>query len=282
MGLLSAQMYLDSVQRRHLGETAAVLSDDVTDSRELRAALVGSMAELLRADHVASFVWDRESARFEAGVTSDADPSVVSRYEREAQFTDIIARSLRARMGPTRVCDVIPEKTLTRSPFFDSFLRPAGLYWGLNLFVVDDAVDLGDLRVWRSRARGNFTGEEVGMARILYPAIIAALRRCSARDSRSAPVGTRSASVTLLRELHGLSQRQAAVVLLVGEGHADKEVARRLGIAFTTTRTHLKEGLTRLGLANRKELIRFVASARLDPGDATSVFGGKPDPGDTY
>ena len=266
-------MYLDSVQRRCLGETAAVLGDDFADSRELRAALVGSLAELLRADHVASFVWDRESARFEAGVTSDADLSVISHYEREAQFTDIIARSLRARMGPTRVYDVIPQKMLGKSPFFDSFLRPAGLYWGLNLFAVDDGVDLGDLRVWRSRARGNFTGEDVGMVRILYPAIIAALRRCRARGSRSAPVSTRSASVAWLQELHGLSQRQAAVALLVGEGHADKEVARRLGIGFTTTRTHLMEGLTRLGLANRKELIRFVASARLDPGDATPGVG---------
>ena len=254
-------MYLDAVQRRGLGETAAVLSDDVTDSRELRAALVGSIADLLRADHVASFVWDRESARFEAGVTSDADLSVISHYEQEAQFTDIIASSLRARVGPTRVCDVIPQKTLTRAPFFDSFLRPAGLYWGLNLFAVDNAVDLGDLRVWRSRARGNFTDEEVGMARILYPAITAALRRCIAPGSRRAPVSTRSSSVAWLQELHGLSPRQAAVVSLVGEGHADKEVARRLGIGFTTTRTHLKEGLRRLGLNNRKELIRFLSAA---------------------
>lgn len=262
-------MYLDSVQRRGLGETAAVLSDDVTDSRELRTALVGSIAELLRADHVASFVWNRESARFEAGVTSDADLSVISHYEQEAQFTDIIASSLRARMGPTRVCDVIPQKTLTRSPFFDSFLRPAGLHWGLNLFAVDDAVDLGDLRVWRSRARGNFTGEEVGMARILYPAITAALRRCNARGPGRRSVTTRSSSVAWLREMHGLSRRQAEVVLLVSEGHADKEVARRLRIGFTTTRTHLKEGLTRLGLNNRKELIRFVVSAQRDPGDAS-------------
>ena len=261
-----AQMYLDSVQRRCLGETVAVLSGDVTDSRELRAALVVSMAELLRADHVASFVWERESARFERGVTSDADLSVISHYEQEAQFADTIAGRLRTRAGPTRVCDVIPQKTLTRSPFFDSFLRPAGLYWGLNLFAVDDAADLGDLRVWRSKARGNFTGDDVGMVRLLYPAIIAALRRCHLGSHRGASATARPASVAWLQELHGLSPRQAAVVLLVGEGHADKEVARRLGIGFTTTRTHLEEGLARLGLNNRKELIRFIASAQAGPG----------------
>lgn len=257
-----AQMYLDPVQRRRLGETVAVLSDDVTDSRQFRAALVGSIADLLCADHVASFVWDRESARFARGVTSDGDPSVVMRYEQEAQFADIIAGPLRARAGPTRVCDVIPQKILTRSPFFDSFLRPAGLYWGLNLFAVDDAVDLGDLRVWRSRARGNFTGEDVGMVRLLYPAIIAALRRCSLDGHTDVPAAPRSGTVAWLQELHGLSPRQAEVVLLVGEGHADKEVARRLGIGFTTTRTHLKEGLRRLGLNNRKDVIRFVSVAR--------------------
>ena len=229
-----------------------------------------SISALLRADHVASFVWDHKSSRFAGGVTSDADPSVISVYEREAQFVDNIAGPLRARRGPTRVCDVIPQKSLVRSPFYDNFLRPAGLYWGLNLFAVDQSVDLGDLHIWRAKARGNFTREDVGLARLLYPAIIAALRRCHSCDRQVGQVFEGPGSVAWLRDVHGLSPQQAAVASLVSEGHADKEVARRLGIGFTTTRTHLKEGLIRLGCRNRKELIRFVSSSRRNLGETTS------------
>lgn len=260
-----ARVYLDAVKRRRLGETVSVLSEHAADSLQLRAALVKSMAALLRSDHVASYVWDDESACFVDGVTSDADPSMVSVYEQDAQFADHIAGPLRARLGPTRVCDVIPQRSLVRSPFYDHFLRPAGLHWGLNLFAVHGSVDLGDLRIWRTRARGDFTSEEVGLTRLLYPAITAALRRCGQGDRRSGDAFERLDAAAWLRHVHGLSRRQAEVALLVAEGFADKEVARRLGIGFTTARTHLKEGLARLGCLNRKELIRFIARSRVDP-----------------
>ena len=68
-------------------------------------------------------------------------------------------------------------------------------------------------------------------------------------------VGTRSAAALTPRELD--------VVALVGEGKANKEIARQLGIGERTARTHVSNVLHKLGLTSRTQLALWAVGERL-------------------
>ncbi|MCP3717103.1 helix-turn-helix transcriptional regulator [Paraburkholderia sp. CNPSo 3281] len=55
-----------------------------------------------------------------------------------------------------------------------------------------------------------------------------------------------------------LTRRERDVVALVVEGLLDKEIAERLGISYTTVRTHLDRSFQKLGVSNRSRLARLV------------------------
>ena len=68
-------------------------------------------------------------------------------------------------------------------------------------------------------------------------------------------VGTHSAAALTPRELD--------VVALVGEGRANKEIARQLGIGERTARTHVSNVLHKLGLTSRTQLALWAVGERL-------------------
>lgn len=75
-------------------------------------------------------------------------------------------------------------------------------------------------------------------------------------------VGTRSAAALTPRELD--------VVALVGEGRANKEIARQLGIGERTARTHVSNVLHKLGLTSRTQLALWAVGERLVSVEPTS------------
>jgi len=75
-------------------------------------------------------------------------------------------------------------------------------------------------------------------------------------------VGTRSAAALTPRELD--------VVALVGEGRANKEIARQLGIGERTARTHVSNVLHKLGLTSRTQLALWAVGERLVSIEASS------------
>jgi DNA-binding NarL/FixJ family response regulator len=74
-------------------------------------------------------------------------------------------------------------------------------------------------------------------------------------------VGTRSAAALTPRELD--------VVALVGEGRANKDIARQLGIGERTARTHVSNVLHKLGLTSRTQLALWAVGEQLVSVEAT-------------
>ncbi|WP_328537603.1 helix-turn-helix transcriptional regulator [Streptomyces sp. NBC_00344] len=67
----------------------------------------------------------------------------------------------------------------------------------------------------------------------------------------------------------GVSERQYAIARLLGEGHADEAVARRLGISVRTCRTHIAHLSAVLGTTNRVQLgVRIAQSGMLKSPEA--------------
>lgn len=57
---------------------------------------------------------------------------------------------------------------------------------------------------------------------------------------------------------HGLSAREEDVLRLIACGHSNKEAANRLSLSVKTIETHKMNGMRKLGMSSRIELLRFA------------------------
>lgn len=257
-------MYLTGPQTKHLSRVMDALTRPMGPD-ELRLRLAESLSDLLDADYLASYVWDDSSQRFGRGICCHADPAHLRAYETSFQFTDPIALRLRARRYPTLVTQVMPQHELVRTEFFDGFLKSEGLYWGVNLYAHDGRIDLGDMRIWRAKRKQNFDAHEIELLRVLYPSIVNALGRAGDGCAPSLDSISGEGVTELLMRLQQLSRREAQVAVLAAQGHSDKVIARRVGIGFTTVRTHLTNVFRKTGCADRKSLIREMSRLATSP-----------------
>jgi DNA-binding CsgD family transcriptional regulator len=74
---------------------------------------------------------------------------------------------------------------------------------------------------------------------------------------------------------HPLTARQADVLNLLAEGRSTKDIARRLGLAVPTVKTHLAAVYRQLGARNRLQaVVKASALASAPPSAVTSMVRG--------
>lgn len=250
-------MFLTAPQVHQLGEVAALLAGAAA-TRSVQEQIAEPMLRLLDADFFVSCVWDAKRSRFGTLVALNMDPCHARAWDEHFQFVDPVTPRMRAVGRAAPVNDVIPQRELVRTEFFNDFLAPGGLHWGINLYVHDGADCIGDMRIWRTRRRGSFTDDDVQLLQMLAPAYAKAL---GSRAPLAAHPGLQ------LKRAFGLSERESAVALRVAGGCSDKEVARQLGIGVTTVRYHLRHACEKAGVVGRGRLASAIhgslaASAR--------------------
>ena len=67
--------------------------------------------------------------------------------------------------------------------------------------------------------------------------------------TRDAPADTEPTNLPML----SLTERQREVLMLIGKGHPNKEIALRLGLAEITVKQHVSRILAILGVTNRTQ-----------------------------
>lgn len=283
---------LTNAQTALLSEIFAVLAEQ-QDEKEVRSLLGNVLLKLLHADQYASYLWCGAVDGFAHRVAINMSDVNLSSYEAYYQFHDPITHRLRERTAPTLVTDIIQQRELLRTEFFNDFLSRDGLYWGVNLHVSAGGDRTGDLRIWRSRRGGNFDAQDLAVLRMIAPAFRAALGRCSTTSPKLPPATIRSEEnlpcAALLSFPHTaalpfvprastpssprghaapahsmqyprLTDREEQVARLVASGLSDKEIARSLGISFATVRAHLKQTFRKFQVDNRVKLAARLAS----------------------
>lgn len=252
-------MYLDAARQRRLARVIGLLSDERSDDLESLHQIGRDLLDLLGADHYASYLWDPEGQVFHGRVALNVAENHIPDYERYFQFHDPITAKLQVRRRPTLVREIMARRDLMRTEFFNDFLRRDGLYYGINFYAYDGGRNIGDMRIWRRRGREDYEREDVELLALIAPAFTHAMRRRLARQSEAhsprlppshlAPDPGFEAGFA-----PGLTRREAAVASLAARGLSDKEIARRLGIGFTTVRSHLESAFAKLGVRNRTGL----------------------------
>lgn len=228
-----------------IGIFADVIHDlSVRDpSRDPRRENAARILELMRADTLASYIWDAGLERYDDPVIVNQDPANIREYLRSLQFIDPLTPRMRACRGATVVEEVFPMVSLRRTPFYQDFLKPDGMFHGINVFHDIGGGRTIDLRVWRRKSRDVFSEREVDLLNTLV---------CFLGDSVSAQPSEAG---------NHLTAREQEIARLVARGCTDREIARLLGISFSTVRTHVNRCFEKLDCANRAELsARFAVT----------------------
>ncbi len=139
------------------------------DPDQLRRSIAQDLLELLRADFLASFIWNRGNRFFDNVIFLNMTPENLRRYQTYFRFRDPITPILQKRRKATLVCEVMAQKALEKTEFFNDFLMVDGLHHGINLYAYDGNLNIGDLRIWRSKHRPDFGPREARLLDTILP-----------------------------------------------------------------------------------------------------------------
>jgi DNA-binding CsgD family transcriptional regulator len=249
-------MYLTRRETALVSDIFTVVADSLPE-RLMRQEVGLRMLDLLRASHFGSYVWNDARKEFSNRVSFNISDDNLLGYERYVQYRDTVTPRLQKYRHAIRVSDAIPQAELVRTELFNDFLKRDGLYWGITMFAWSENVNIGDLRIWRSEKHDNFSDRDLAIAELIRPAFVTALSRARAEAGLTMPK-IPAVSALSLNILRGLTARERQVVGLVLDGLLDKQIADRLGISYTTVRTHIGRSFQKLGVANRSRLIGLV------------------------
>jgi DNA-binding CsgD family transcriptional regulator len=196
------------------------------------------------------------------------DPQNLERYRAYYQFHNPISTKAQRFRRAVRVSEIVPQRELVRTEFFNDFLLADGLYHGLNLYVHEGDVNIGDMRIWRSSRRENFDDSDLQVLEIIKPHFCNAMRnalrigraehpKLSGGVERLEP----GLSIEWLRSVRGLTARESQIALEVAQGRTDQEIADSIGVAFSTVRTHIRRVYEKLGVHNRTSLAHLIRTS---------------------
>jgi DNA-binding CsgD family transcriptional regulator len=207
-----------------------------------REATADRILRLLRADTLASYVWEPGKGRYDQPVSVNHDAEKVAQYVASLQFSDPLTRRMRVLKGAQIVENSFPMAELERTDFYTGFLHADGMHHGINIFLPSRSGKVFDLRIWRHRQREPFGQREIDLLDTLAQHL-----------ARAFQAGVDGLAV--------LSPREREIGRLIARGCTDKEISDILGIGFSTVRTHVNRCFEKLECSNRAELsARFSAT----------------------
>lgn len=238
------------------------------DGREIRELAGVELLKLLRADYFASFIWTPDERRFAGHVFINMDPQNLERYSSYYQFHNPLSTKAQKFRRAVRVNEVLPQRELVRTEFYNDFLARDGLHYGLNLYVHDGDVNIADMRIWRSRRRENFEDSDLQMLDMIKPHFRNAMKNAlRLRENNEHKVSSGAEliesdrlSIERIRLAHGLTMREAQIALEIAYGKTDHEIAATMGVAFSTIRTHINHLYEKLGVRNRAALVHLICA----------------------
>ncbi len=247
-------MNLTQKQWRQLLATIKHLNNGL-DEQALRERAGRKLIDLLAADYFASFVWDEATGAFANPVFINMSADNLSRYLAYYQFHDPITHKLQAYRRAVSVNEVMDQRTLVRTEFFNDFLAKDGLYYGVNLYVYDETQrNIGDFRIWRRQGKPNFGAEDLGILDLVTPHF-----RNGMSNVRKAKHELRFQAIRRhMANQCALTRRETEVAEALLEGRSNKQMSADLHISIPTLRTHVQHIYMKFGVHSRSEFCSKV------------------------
>jgi DNA-binding CsgD family transcriptional regulator len=146
----------------------------------------------------------------------------------------------------TLLSDFVSDRQLRASPLYIEYCD-AAMFRALSVNFPDEPGHASRLMLWRGPGR-DFDERDRLLLTLLRPHLIAAYRTAERR--RRAPAS--------------LTPRQLELLQHVAQGYTNIQIARRLGLAEGTVRTHLNHIYERLGVTSRTAAATMMNTAALE------------------
>ena len=248
------------------GSLAKALTSQAADDATFGNALVGVFRSLADFDKVIAFAYRGEARPMALfGTLTPAEHHLhVTLYEPGPFLIDPFYRNaIQRRLGFWRMRDLAPDR-FYQSEYYRSYYVEMGLAEEVGFFVGTDAATVVVISLMRAKASGPFTRGDLATLRQAEP-LVAALVSARWRDvgarfeERPGPRAwlsspPRPKDVAAWRGLD-LTEREAAIVDLVLQGHSSDSIAARLGIALGTVKVHRRNIYRKLRISSQTELL---------------------------
>lgn len=222
------------------------------DANELRVNTGNALLRLLNADYFCSYIWNEKQRSFANCVAVNMDVINLKKYDDYFWQCDPITKKLQSYRRAVAVNEVMAQKELEKTEFFQDFLRPEGLHTGINLYVYDGDTNIGDFRIWRRQGRSAFSESQMLSLNLIAPHFKNAMinaRKYTKNTDISGHLASTYPSIT---------NREADVALLVGAGLSDKEISRKLNVSFATVRSHINQLYNKTGVHKRAAFVSHL------------------------
>jgi DNA-binding CsgD family transcriptional regulator len=229
------------------------------DSAELRLKVGGLLLRLFDAQYFASYVWDYRSQTFGQRVSINMDDGNLGNYERYFQFCDPITPTLQRRRTATCVTEIMARPRLERTEFFNDFLARDGLHYGINFYAYSSGRNIGDLRIWRSRRKQDFTRRDAALLDAIGAAFTQSLLNARLKEPDAHADLDVLARLERAGERCGLTRRQKEIAAAMLLGGSDRAIAADLCISLPTVRTHIRTLYQKFGVSSRMQFARALA-----------------------
>ncbi|MDP1571175.1 MAG: LuxR C-terminal-related transcriptional regulator [Vicinamibacterales bacterium] len=204
---------------------------------DFTAAVLAALGRLLPADLINIHVLDRASGRLlhRSAPDNPFTPEETAHYVAHPEDNPWVAYY--ARTGDRRarrISDIVPMAEWRRSRHYQTCLRRLGLLYGVCLPITVDETTVAGLALIRRRA--DFTSRHCALLDAFAPHFLLAWRR-HGDPWRTEPNPRPSPRERL--QAAGLTAREADVLLLMTEGHQNREIATILGRSLHTIQEHV-------------------------------------------
>jgi DNA-binding NarL/FixJ family response regulator len=183
-------------------------------------------------------------------------------------------KSLRARAGSTPF--VILSESDSRKEVVAAFTAGAQgyLYAGTNPQLAVQALSF--IAKGGSYFPPNGPARHRRSAKVVPPTIESVnVPSVDERERRVAPEANTAANIGANPPANGLTERQKAVLELLGRGESNKAIARRLNVREGTVKVHVRHIMRRMGAVNRTQVAIAASRGNGDaPADGRGPKGG--------
>lgn len=254
---------LTTLSARETSELIGIMQDltRLSNSHELRQRVGERLLGLLNADFFASFVAGPPGHGYGNRASVNMTPANLDLYEAYFQHRDPITQKLARRRHAVHVNEVMDQSDLERTEFYNDFLQRDGLHHGMNYHAHDGAVHVGDLRVWRSRAKDTFDRRDVDILQAVGTAFSNAViqhRRFEENLRQLDPLQT----LESVAQGWSLTPGETEILSCMTRFGRDQDIADHLGVSVTTVRTHIQRLFQKAGVNNRTALVARLMAAR--------------------
>lgn len=149
-----------------------------------------------------------------------------------------------------RDSELTPDEERTKLEYYQVCLAPFGLHYSVDMTITDGNKILGIMSLYRTKAQGDFTNEELTLLRLLGDHLNA---RFSYGESSKGGSSKSNKMDSFISE-YDLTSREAEILDMIFNGSDNDAISDELCISPNTLKKHLQNLYKKTGVSGRVQL----------------------------